>query len=78
MLLRRLCTPFVLAVSLLSAGPALPAKKPAAEAALPASADDLEALTHSTAADPPKPVKTKGHQFERHLKRLAQILSSGA
>lgn len=41
MLLRRLCTPFVLAVSLLSAGPALAAKKPAAEAALPASADDL-------------------------------------
>lgn len=38
MLLRRLCTPLVLAISLLTAGPALAQKKPAAAAA---SADDL-------------------------------------
>lgn len=42
MLLRRLCTPLVLALSLLSAGPALAApKKAAASAPVPASADDL-------------------------------------
>lgn len=39
MLLRRFCTPLVLAISLLAAGPALAQKKPAAAA--PSSADDL-------------------------------------